>query len=43
MRQDCGRFFGIAPNIFIANRQQEIIKSMLSIRDENDEEMINNI
>ena len=42
MKQDCGRFFGIAENIYVANKAEKTIQSMLNILDENGERMINN-
>ena len=41
-RQDCGRVYGIANNIFDANIKKKCIHEMIEIFDENNENMIEN-
>ncbi|EQF29193.1 carbamoyl-phosphate synthase L chain, ATP binding domain protein [Clostridioides difficile CD160] len=41
-RQDCGRIYGIANNIFDANKKKKYIHEMIEILDENNENMIEN-
>lgn len=41
-RQDCGRVYGVANNLFDANKKKKYIHSLIEILDENGESMIEN-